>query len=63
MLTTSKKISRNKITLSKKEYESLKRAAEELDTLKAILLYEEEKRGKTLKSFKNINDLMYALDH
>ena len=51
------------VTLTKKEYDNLKRAAEELDTIKAILLYEEEKRGGKLKSFKNLHDLAYDLDH
>ena len=53
---------RNTVTLSKKKYEELKKASEELDTLKAILFYEEEKKSGKLKSFKKIRDLMHDLD-
>ncbi len=38
MPTTTKKKASNIVTLTKKKYEALKKAAEELDTLKAILL-------------------------
>ena len=63
MPTISKKKASNTVTLSRKEYENLKKAAEELDTLKAILIYEEEKRAGKLKSFKNVRDLIHDLDH
>jgi hypothetical protein len=46
-----KKKASSTVTLSRKEYENLKKAAEELDTLKAILIYEEEKRTGKLRSF------------
>lgn len=62
MTTTAKRKSRKTVTLSKEEYEDLKKASEELDTLKAILTYEEEKRGKKLKAFKNVQDLIRDLD-
>lgn len=52
----------NTVTLSRKEYEALKKASEELDTLKAILIYEEEKKKGKLKSFKNADDLIDDLD-
>lgn len=58
-----KKKASNTVTLSRKEYENLKKAAEELDTLKAILIYEEEKSAGKLKSFKNVRDLIHDLDH
>ena len=63
MRTVAKRISRTAVTLTRREYDCLKRAAEELDTLKAILLYNEEKSGKRLKSFKNVRDLLHDLDH
>ena len=63
MPAISKKKASNTVTLSRKEYENLKKAAEELDTLKAILIYEEEKRSEKLKSFKNVRDLIHDLDH
>ena len=63
MSATTKRKSGNTITLTKKKYEELKKAAEELDTLKAIILYEEEKKGGKLKSFKNVRDLIHDLDH
>jgi len=59
----TKRKSRDTVTLPKAEYETLKEAAEELDTLKAILNYEEEKRSGKLKSFKYLRDLMHDLDH
>lgn len=61
MATLRKKTS-NTVTLSRKKYEALKRASEELDTLKAILIYEEEKKSGKLKSFKNADDLIDDLD-
>ena len=63
MPTISRKKESNTVALSRKEYENLKKAAEELDTLKAILIYEEEKRSGKLKSFKNVRDLIHDLDH
>jgi hypothetical protein len=62
MAVITKKKSSGTVTLSRKEYENLKKAAEELDTLKAILIYEEEKRAGQLKSFKNVRDLIHDLD-
>jgi hypothetical protein len=58
---TKRKPSRT-VTLSRKEYENLRKAAEELDTLRAILIYDEEKRAGKLKSFKNVRDLLHDLD-
>jgi hypothetical protein len=58
-IITKRKISKT-VTLKRKEYEDLKKAAEEMDTLKAILLYEEEKKGG-IKSFKNVRDLIHDL--
>ena len=63
MSPSTKRKGRETVTLPKKEYETLKEAAEELDTLKAILNYEEERRSGKLKSFKHIRDLMHDLDH
>lgn len=62
MPTTTKKKRGNTVTLTKKKYEALKKAAEELDTLKAILLYEDEKRSGKLKSFKSVPDLIHDLE-
>ena len=58
----TKRKNSNTVTLTKKEYEELKKAAEELDTLKAILIYEEEKKGGKLKSFRKVRDLINDLD-
>lgn len=58
---TKRKPSRT-VRLSRKEYEDLRKAAEELDTLKAILIYEEEKRAGKLRSFKNVRNLLDDLD-
>ena len=62
MAVITKKKASGTVTLSRKEYDNLKKAAEELDTLKAILIYEEEKRSGKLKSFKNVRDLIHDLD-
>lgn len=62
MATVAKKKGPDTVTVPKKEYDSLKKAAEELDTLKAILLYEEEKKGGKLRSLKNVRDLIDDLD-
>ena len=62
MTVITKKKASGTVTLSRKEYENLKKAAEELDTRKAILIYEEEKRSGKLKSFKNVRDLIHDLD-
>ncbi|MBI3597608.1 MAG: hypothetical protein HY203_10690 [Nitrospirae bacterium] len=62
MAVLTKKKGSGTVTLSRKEYENLKKAAEELDTLKAILTYEEEKRAGKLKSFKDVRDLIHDLD-
>ena len=62
MPAITKRKSRNTVTLSKKEYEELKKASEELDTLKAILIYEEEKKAGKLKSFRKVRDLIHDLD-
>jgi len=58
----TKRKNSNTVTLTKKEYEELKKAAEELDTLKAILIYEEEKKEGKLKSFKDVRDLIHDID-
>ncbi|MBI4378155.1 MAG: hypothetical protein HY578_03545 [Nitrospinae bacterium] len=63
MPVATKRKTYNVVTLTKKEYEKLKKASEELDTLKAILLYEEERKEGKLKSFKNLHDLIHDLDH
>lgn len=63
MAVNTKKKASGTVTLSRREYENLKKAAEELDTLKAILIYEEEKRAGKLRSFKNVRDLIHDLDH
>ena len=62
MPANAKRKARNTVTLSKKEYEELKKASEELDTLKAILIYGEEKKSGKLKSAKNARGLMHDLD-
>ena len=62
MAVITKKKASGTVTLSRREYDNLKKAAEELDTLKAILIYEEEKRSGKLKSFKNVRDLIHDLD-
>lgn len=62
MAVIAKKKPSETVTLSRKEYESLRKAAEELDTLKAILIYEEEKRSGKLKAFNNVRDLLHDLD-
>ena len=62
MATAPKKKASNTVTLSRREYENLKKAAEELDTLKAILIYEEEKKTGKLKSAKSVRDLIHDLD-
>jgi hypothetical protein len=62
MAVITKKKASGTVTLSRKKYENLKKAAEELDTLKAILIYEEEKRSGKLKTFKNVRDLIHDLD-
>jgi hypothetical protein len=62
MPTAARKKGHGTVIVPKKEYDSLKKAAEELDTLKAILLYEEEKNGGKLRSFKNVRDLIDDLD-
>ena len=62
MTVVTKKKASGTVTLSRKEYENLKKAAEELDTIKAILIYEEEKRSGKLKTFKNVRDLIHDLD-
>lgn len=62
MSAIRKKKASSTVTLSRKEYENLKKAAEELDTLKAILIYEEERRTGKLRSFKNVRDLIHDLD-
>ena len=51
------------VSLPQKEYHLLKQAAEELDTLRAILYYEEEKKSKKLKSAKSLSALFHDLDH
>jgi len=61
--TIIKRRSRDTVILPKKEYEGLKKAAEEIDTLRAILIFEEERRGGKLKSFRNARDLIRDLDH
>lgn len=62
MPTTTKKKMGNTVTLSRKEYKTLKKAAEELDTLKAILFYEEERKSGKLKSFKKLRDIIDDLN-
>lgn len=62
MSTVPRKNAGNTVTLSRKKYEELKKASEELDTLKAILIYEEERKAGKLKSFKNARDLMHDLN-
>ncbi|MHB8481851.1 MAG: hypothetical protein ACYDBV_03820 [Nitrospiria bacterium] len=62
MSTATKRKIRNTVTLTKKEYDKLKKSADELDTLKAILFYEEEKKGGKLKIVKSVGDLIHDLD-
>jgi len=63
MSRIAKKKASKTVTLSRKEYENLKKAAEELDTLRAILIYEEEKKTGKLRSAKSARDLIHDLDH
>jgi hypothetical protein len=62
MSTVTKKKPGKTVTLTRKEYDTLKKAAEELDTLKAILFYEEEKKSGKLKSFKKVRDIIDDLN-
>ena len=50
------------VSLPQKEYHQLKQAAEELDTLRAFLYYEEEKKSGKLKSAKSLSNLFHDLD-
>lgn len=52
MPTITKRRASNSVILSRKEYEELRKAAGELDTLKAILIHEEEREPKSSNRFK-----------